>query len=263
MIVSEIKRAPSTLIRNDDGSFRTDANCRLSVEPNRRRHPYYQFLSRNKFPRPITLCRLDQDATSGSPPNITRGVRCLAEPDKLVVPQVLISLRLTSDSFEDVDVDSWARLLASFGRHVTHASFSAEEIHIEGLYKSCSSLLLLRVPLRIWTLLPGEEGMSFIGYVFGGNQAEVLRIKIRAKYSQIQAKGLSPVGKKLHTPSSTSAVADVHIVRADGSVESTSTEKLFFHVRDDPDKYGLVDSRYHQYESPGAQYKGTESSAIR
>lgn len=45
----------------------------------------------------------------------------------------------------------------------------AEHIAIEAVYKSCSTLLLLSMPLVVWNMMPENSAYSFVGFVKSPN----------------------------------------------------------------------------------------------
>lgn len=58
----------------------------------------------------------------------------------------------------------------------------AKDIKIEGVYQSFSTLVLLRLPIVVWDLLPDNVAYTFIGFVTSENTAsEVLKCEEAAK----------------------------------------------------------------------------------
>jgi hypothetical protein len=47
----------------------------------------------------------------------------------------------------------------------------AKGIKIEGIYGSFSTLLLLRVPVIVWNLLPQNPAYTFVGFITSQNMA--------------------------------------------------------------------------------------------
>ncbi|GAB1314653.1 hypothetical protein MFIFM68171_04863 [Madurella fahalii] len=70
-------------------------------------------------------------------------------------PQVLISFRVTKDLF---DVETWVKWLLEAPPE------ARDLIKIQGFYGSFSSLLLVKMPVQIWSLLPESSAVSFIGF---------------------------------------------------------------------------------------------------
>jgi len=54
---------------------------------------------------------------------------------------------------------------------VRNCPVDAKDIHIEGKWDSFSTLLLLRMPVAVWNLLPDNEAYSFVGFVTSPNTA--------------------------------------------------------------------------------------------
>jgi len=167
LLISELKKRHVTLERRQDGSFRRDANGYHLVEPFRRRTPIYHWLSSNKLHRPIRLAPLRQHGGANNPvtPRHKRPVF------DYVAPEVLISVRLTPDALNEADIDAWAKWILSLPDGVSDVTLKGQAVKIEGLYRSYSSLVILRMPVETWTCLSGYRAFGFIGYVTSANQA--------------------------------------------------------------------------------------------
>lgn len=181
VLATEMKKVPMALKRNNDGTFKRDGAGNHEIEPYRRRCPMYQFLSRNRSARPIDICPL----------SVTENVDCREEPqpsdntyqprllsEGTPIPEVLISLRLMPDSIDDLDVNAWTRLMLSLPECVSEVAITGHEVKIDSLHRSYSTLVLLRIPLHTWSLLKKDKSMTFIGFTFGGNQAEQLNKRV-------------------------------------------------------------------------------------
>lgn len=53
-----------------------------------------------------------------------------------------------------------------------------KDVHIEGKYDSCSTLILARIPMAVWNLLPENPAYSFVGFVTSGNMINELSAAI-------------------------------------------------------------------------------------
>ncbi len=117
----------------------------------------------------------------------TAGPGTCVLPEKLVVPEVLISVRLTPDSLGRIDVDDWAKWLLSMPGCGDGINVEGREVPtIESIYQSHSTLLLIRMPLETWNLLPRDKSMSFIGYIYGENYAAKFNRDVRASMAALQ-----------------------------------------------------------------------------
>lgn len=75
-------------------------------------------------------------------------------------PKVLISLALEEDQW--LRTDDWVEWMQSVPALVKHA-------HVDGIYKSGSTLMLLSIPVAIWNLLPADQAITFIGFIWSDN----------------------------------------------------------------------------------------------
>lgn len=168
-MLTELSKWPVYLQRDRDGSYRRSKHGHHVVEPCRRRTPIYQFLSRNKAPKPIYICPIpDNDAilpSHGQPQLDSETGDCSS-------PHVLISVRLGTDHLCDADIQTVVHCLHSIPGG---DGLNAPMVTIEAIYPSLSTLLILRMPLALWDLLPKDESMSLIGYVTGANYAHSFR----------------------------------------------------------------------------------------
>jgi hypothetical protein len=91
----------------------------------------------------------------------------------------LLAVRLEEDFFlenEDEDdgkrIRTWCNWLKAIPDRV-------QNVTIEGIYKSCSALVLLTLPIALWDLLPNNATYSFIGFVKANNwsKADLARLQ--------------------------------------------------------------------------------------
>ncbi|KAK4446955.1 hypothetical protein QBC34DRAFT_144583 [Podospora aff. communis PSN243] len=172
LLISELRKYNSSLERESDGSFKRDTSgCHL-VEPCRRKTPIHSWLSRNKSPRHILLLPLrgapGVKVSTPTKPS-TKGKKPVYD---VVVPEVLVTVRLTPDSLGELDIEAWVKWVLSLPGHPTQVSVKERSVSIEGLYRSHSSLLILRMPSEIYSYLRKFKAMTLIGYVTGENQAD-------------------------------------------------------------------------------------------
>jgi hypothetical protein len=74
-------------------------------------------------------------------------------------PQIMLTIQLEKDSFDHNTWLEWIRALPK----------EAQNIHIDGKYDSISTLLILRMPVAIWNMLPSDPAYKFVGFVTSGN----------------------------------------------------------------------------------------------
>ncbi|KAK1759833.1 hypothetical protein QBC47DRAFT_116659 [Echria macrotheca] len=200
LLVTELRRCNLSLEKDLSGSFKRSIDGHLKVEPFRRRTPIYQWLSQNKGHRPIRLSPLQRSEPEVEPApepemgtSTSRAISVTPEPPiqqpvaDLTFPGVLISVRLEPDSLKDPDIEAWAKWMLSIPPGSSQVTFEDQTVRIEGLYRSFSSLLILRIPLDTWTLLPKHRAMTFIGYVTGENEAEEVNTKVEEMTGIIQS----------------------------------------------------------------------------
>ncbi|KAK5657970.1 hypothetical protein OQA88_2523 [Cercophora sp. LCS_1] len=176
MLISELKKGGAALERQEDGTFRRDANGHHLVEQNRRRTPIYRWLCANKPHRPIRLSPLQTQIAPITPASSSR--RPVFD---YVAPEVLVSVRLAPDALSDKDMDAWVKWVLSLPAGATEVAFQGHAVRIEGLYRSYSSLVILRIPVETWTCMAKHRAFGFIGYVTGDNQALAINEQLAAR----------------------------------------------------------------------------------
>jgi hypothetical protein len=85
-------------------------------------------------------------------------------PNTQLYPMVLLSIRVDSENLETQTWREWIRDVPTEATNIT----------IQGIYRSCSTLLLLTMPIETWTLLPDNAAYSFVGFVTSSNLAPTL-----------------------------------------------------------------------------------------
>lgn len=71
-------------------------------------------------------------------------------------PQVLVSFRVTREA---LDASTWVKWLLNAPPE------ARDLIKIEGVYGSYSTLIILRMPVQVWCLLPESRASSFLGFI--------------------------------------------------------------------------------------------------
>jgi hypothetical protein len=188
-VVSRLKCWAPELLKGEDGTFVDTAENRLLFEHQPRRTPIFTVLCRANPTRSIILAPLGMMYPSPSDPteeSFSRAFgkrpqadmhsddceqRYVNQPDDeegrkrkrpvddaVKFPSILLAVRLEKCFSEESWVE-WVR----------NAPFDAKDIHVEGKYLSFSTLLLLRMPVSVWNLLPDDSAYSFVGYTCSPN----------------------------------------------------------------------------------------------
>jgi hypothetical protein len=185
-VLNRLKCWAPCLVKNGDGKYKQDHAGRLQTEYQPRRTPIYTILCESEPRRSILLAPL----RTSRPPAAASEAGCnsvsdmatsnpaaLSEPhmdpqgntrevkqqiEKVVeCPQILLTVRLDEDR---LDLQSWKEFLRQLPAE-------GKDIKIEGAYRSFSTLLLLRLPITVWDLLPDHPAYSFVSFVSGENMA--------------------------------------------------------------------------------------------
>jgi hypothetical protein len=138
-----------------------DATTKQPI-PARHRLPLHNWLSSK--PRTVVLAPL---AALETPTDAERPAVLITAPatplhgkkSSFDGPEVLIACRLQE---ETLDTDKWTHWLAG-------APKGAQQIYITAVHPSVddSVLLLLRMPVQIWDMLPTSQSLSLVGYTVG------------------------------------------------------------------------------------------------
>ncbi|KAK1828803.1 hypothetical protein QBC39DRAFT_415772 [Podospora conica] len=137
-----------------------DANTKQPI-PARHRHPIHNWLSSK--PRTIVLAPLaaPETTTEADCPAVLITAPTTPHTSKPAFqgPEVLIACRIQE---ETLDTDKWTQWLAG-------APEGAQEVCITAVHPSLddSILLLLRMPVQIWDMLPTSQSVSLVGYTMG------------------------------------------------------------------------------------------------
>jgi hypothetical protein len=80
--------------------------------------------------------------------------------------RVLLAVRLEDDFFlDDEGEDDDGKKVRIWCNWLKAIPDGAQNISIEGVYKSCSALVIMSLPIALWDLLPDNAAYSFIGFV--------------------------------------------------------------------------------------------------
>ncbi|OIW32561.1 hypothetical protein CONLIGDRAFT_712867 [Coniochaeta ligniaria NRRL 30616] len=149
---------PKVLMRKEAsgkvGIHRSHDGVPLFTEPVRRT-PVYCQLSLNDRSRAIFLSPLPKSTTleSGAP-FIDLSNESPAEHETRSKLHVLLSVSLEEDSFDEAEFKDW----------ICSAPDAVRSIRV-GALPSCSTLLLMQVPVAVWDMLPASPAISFVNFV--------------------------------------------------------------------------------------------------
>ncbi|KAG4439224.1 hypothetical protein IFR05_005315 [Cadophora sp. M221] len=183
-ILTRLKCWTPSFVKDDKGKRKEDHEGRLLFERQPRRTPIYSIICETEPRRSIILAPLKPSVTNPgvssnsshymaagpSSPRSSSGRNDHARKRKRPIdeaieyPQVLLAIRLDK---HELDIEAWKECL------LRQLPPDAKDIKIEGIYGSFSTLLILRLPLDIWDLLPDNRAYSFIGFVITPNMISV------------------------------------------------------------------------------------------
>ena len=129
-------------------------------EPPVWRTPIYIQLSRNARPRPIMVAPLPSKLPSSQMPDFVMlntprpTTETSAQPKKSRM-HVVLRVSLAEDEFNLEEFKDW----------ICDAPEPAKEIKIITTLPSCSTLLLLQMPVELWDMLPASPAIAFVGFV--------------------------------------------------------------------------------------------------
>ena len=182
-ILTRLKCWTPSFVKDENGKRKEDEAGRLLFERQPRRTPIYSIICETNPRRSIILAPLKSDtkqgetssstplgsgqkptrvSTSSWSPGIPSGSSEPTRKRKRSIdgaseyPQVLLAIRLDK---HELDIEAWKECL------LRQLPPEAKDIRIEGIFGSFSTLLLLRIPLEIWDLLPENSAYSFVGFV--------------------------------------------------------------------------------------------------
>jgi hypothetical protein len=185
-VLNRLKCWAPSFIKDPEGKRKEDPAGRLLFERQPRRTPIYSILCEPQPRRSILLSPLKVGSTEPETPtgglnrgcvpsasissepspseklsNIEEGARKRKRTlDEIEYPQVLLAIRLDR---HELDLNPWKECL------LRQLPPEAKEIKIEGIFGSFSTLLLLRIPVSVWDLLPDNSAYSFVGFVTTNN----------------------------------------------------------------------------------------------
>lgn len=196
-VIGSLKNWKPALLRDKDGNLWTDENGRPRFEVHKRRTPVHCFLTNETPYRSILLAPLrsklshaavsnlegashqEHETSSSTAPSrsqndsenaastVPTNVSEPSEQNKSL--QVLLAVRLDDNYFLDHSSGDEGKKLRTWTEWLKALPNGAKEVSIQGVYKSCSTLVLLNMPLLLWDLLPSNSAYSFVGFVQSDN----------------------------------------------------------------------------------------------
>ena len=187
-VLSRIMGWTPGLMKDEDGKFvkitEGPGRGRLALEREPRTTPIYSMLATTKSRRSIILSPLlpanpqsgtskNENANSNSSSAASTDPTGLNMPLKkrkrhnrqqAKYPQILVSIRLENDTLDQQAWLDYFRLMPP----------EAKDIKIEGVYQSFSTLVLLRLPIVVWDLLPDNAAYTFVGFVTSENTVSTI-----------------------------------------------------------------------------------------
>jgi hypothetical protein len=103
--------------------------------------------------------QIDSSAQSTQPTTVSESPR---PEDSL---RVLLAVRLEEDFFLENEDEDDGKRIRTWCNWLKAIPDGVQNVTIEGIYKSCSALILLTLPIALWDLLPNNAAYSFIGFV--------------------------------------------------------------------------------------------------
>jgi hypothetical protein len=164
---------PNVLLARDDaGKTKVclDKDGVPIFEPPVRRTPIHCQLSLNDRPRAIVLSPLPAPANiqedfidlsrqgaASSAVGVSAGPSSTATETGAAAPRIhaLLRVSLVEDEFHEAEFRDW----------LCSAPEAAKSIKVLGVLPSCSTMLLIQVPVDVWDLLPASPAVAFVGFV--------------------------------------------------------------------------------------------------
>lgn len=206
-IISRLMHYAEAPLRNEDGSFMRDENGHHMMELPRRRTPIHRFLTRGQTARPICLAPLPrsdpagyQTPASNRSPRSQDGSHSDSSPDApALVPYALIKVALDKNGFEKADISEWAKWILKAPSDAVGVHVGTGEVTIESFYQSCSSMLIVKLPVYVWSWMEKDPSITFLGYVSGDNQAASINEKITREAESTEIKHQNHPGDTCET----------------------------------------------------------------
>lgn len=82
--------------------------------------------------------------------------------------EVLLAVRLDQNFLEGNEEDHDERVRA-WCKWLKGMPSGAEHVSVQGIYRSCSTLVILSLPVLLWNLLPDNPAYSFVGFIRSPN----------------------------------------------------------------------------------------------
>jgi hypothetical protein len=181
-VFSRLKCLVDELATDEEGKYVKNGDGRLIYKRQPRKTPIHSIICETIPRRSIILGPLPTLSSSSSPAsdlstpgssatslppldtsngNARKKRKRSVEDSEGKHPQVLVAVRLDDAK---VEFRAWIDWIRS-------APPEARDIRIEGVYDSLSTLVLLRMPVALWNLLPENPAYSFVAFVTSRNNA--------------------------------------------------------------------------------------------
>lgn len=197
-VISSLKNWKPSLLRDENGNVWRDENGRARYECHKRRTPVHCFLTNESPYRSIMLTplsstlspasvadldRADSQSTTATPDETFHSAHSsqmssstlpttMSERSKPVDSlQVLLAIRLKDDYFLENEEEDVGKRIRNWSNWLKTIPDGVQNITIQGVYKSCSALVILSLPIVLWDLVPENAAYSFIGFVNSDNLA--------------------------------------------------------------------------------------------
>jgi hypothetical protein len=158
-LIGRLRTWKPCMTRDEHGQFRFNSAGEPFFERPRRRTPIHCALTNKRKPRSIILSRMAENPIAEPRRKKNRRTCPQGEggsiPNEIIsLPRVIISVRVDTEKF---DFETWLDWIKDIPPE-------AANIKVEGVYGSLSTLILLRMPITTWSLLPDDPAYSFVGF---------------------------------------------------------------------------------------------------
>lgn len=169
-LIDRLRTWKPCISTNESGQMRFNSAGKPLFERSRRTTPIHCTLTNEHKRRSIVLTPMPEDWMTETRPMKNKVVRPqddekYAPKEINECPQVILSVRVDTEQF---NIDTWLEWIKDVPPEAT-------KVKVEGVYGSLSTLLLLRMPITTWKLLPDDAAYSFVGFVTTENLISDLR----------------------------------------------------------------------------------------
>ena len=166
--------------------------------PRYEQDPRYEFIEKRKTPLHILLSRsveygsielspIVREGEAEQQSAITRTTE-IAHRSMPQFPNALISVSLRISSGQNLGLSVKEELI----EWLKNVPILANSVHVEGIFESESTLLLLSLPVPVWDLLSEDPAVSFVGFVRSGDLLDSTNPKTKAHSKSDFSKSRAP-----------------------------------------------------------------------